>query len=115
MSYPWPMRNMDGREPRSMARSWGALLGPAVAHEELHVGHVRRRGDLRVGMGVFDDGDGMAKEFDSAGVIGDMESAGCDPGIGANDQVPGEDLRCFHSPEPAPVERAETMQRVARG
>ena len=49
----------------------------------------------------------VAQHFDGSGVIGDREFAGGDAGVGPADEGAREDLRSFHGPQAAAVERAQ--------
>jgi hypothetical protein len=49
----------------------------------------------------------VAELFDGLRVVGDVEAAGLDAGVGADDEVAGEDLGGLHGPETRAVEGAE--------
>ena len=49
----------------------------------------------------------MGELLDGLGIVGDVEAAGLDAGVGATDEVAGKDLRCLHGPEARAVEGAE--------
>lgn len=49
----------------------------------------------------------MGELLDGLGIVGDMEAADLDAGVGATDEVAGKDLRRLHGPEARAVEGAE--------
>jgi hypothetical protein len=75
--------------------------------EELEVGEVGGRGELGVGLGVFEEGDGVVEALDGLGIVGDTELFLGDAGVSAVDEFAGEDLRGFHGPEAVTVEGFE--------
>ena len=83
-----------------------------MGEEELEVGEVGRGGEFGVGVGIFEEGDGVVEEFDGGGIVGDGEAALGDLGVGADDEVAGEDLGGFHRPKVAAVEGAEAAFTV---
>ena len=87
-----------------MNRGLRARSSAGTGAEELEVVEIGRRGDLGIGVRVFQQGDRMTESLDRGRVVGDAEPAGLDARVGPDDQVAGEDLRRFHRPKTGTVE-----------
>src|SRR5687767_4440549 len=71
-------------------------LSRFMGEQEFQIREVAGRGELRVGVRVFEERDGVAELLDGLGVVGDVKFAGGHAGVGAGDELAGENLGRLH-------------------